>query len=82
MLVTGDQHDIAGTNLIRMPEPRGPLLLAAHQRDPFPATPTESFPHIRVAFHPPRLSWRLKGLSGGGADPVGEALVVPEGRVL
>lgn len=68
--------------LVRVSEPGGSLLLAAHERDPVVAAAAKTFPDVRVAVHPSRLLGLLERVAGGGADAVAKAFVVPERGVL
>ena len=65
-----------------MAEPRRSLLLVGDQGDPFVAGPAKPLPHVGIPVHTPRFFWRVERLACGGANAVGEALVVPEGGVL
>lgn len=76
------QPQIVLNYLVCMPEPRCALLLAVDQRNPVIAASTETLPHIRVAVHAPHVLGLLEWLACCGADPVSEALIVPECRVL
>lgn len=70
------------THLVCVPEPGRSLLLAAHKRNPLVAAPTQALPHVGVTIHAPCLLWFLERVASGGTDAVGEALIVPEGRIL
>lgn len=78
----GNCNGIFGAYLVRVTEPRGALLLAANQCYPIIAATAEAFPNIGVAIHPSGLMRLLERAARGGTDAVGEAFVVPEGRVL
>ena len=68
--------------LVCMSEPCCTLLLAADKRNPVTAAATEAFPDVWVAVHASDIERLFEGAASGGADAVGERLVVPVGRVL
>lgn len=68
--------------LIRMPEPRGSLLFATHERNPLIAASAKSFPNVWIPIHSSRFLWFLEWTAGRCTDAVGETLVVPESAVF
>ena len=67
---------------ISMSEPRRPLLLVTHKRDPIIARMAKALPNIRVPIHPPHIPRLMKRHARRSTNPVRERFVVPEGRVL
>lgn len=70
------------TYLVSMSEPGRSLFLIRDQGDPLVAATTQALPYIGISAHPSRLARRIKWKTGGSADTVSEAFVVPVGRVL
>jgi hypothetical protein len=70
------------TYFVRVSEPSGSLLLAAHESNPLVTASAQTFPHIWVAIHASSFLRLLKWAASCSTDTVGETFIVPEGAVL